>query len=192
MLESGTRTSLSLAIIILLVGIVSIGQFLIMPLVMTYRANQIKIQETAISLERNKSLLAEQPVLLNQLSKRYDGAHQQTVYLEGPTPALAGVKLQDRVSHALEAVGSKTKSVEILSVVAVGDQESLDRVGLRARFAITSADLAALIYDLESGEPYLSLDKLVITKEVSSNAAQELEKEPSLDVTFDIFGFLSK
>lgn len=190
--EPGTRISLSLAIIILIVGIVTAGQFLVMPLINTYRANQQKIQETTVLLERYEALLAEEPVLLQQLAERYDSVQQQTVYLGGPTPALAGVELQDRVSHALAAVGSEIKSVEMLSAIAVDHQDSLDRVGLTARFSITSADLATLIFDLESGEPYLSLDKLVITKEVDSNTVGDLENKASLDVAFDVFGFLPK
>jgi hypothetical protein len=192
MLEPGTRISLGLAITILIVGIFSTAQFLLMPLIATYRANQQKILDTKDLLQRYRAMLDEEPIFLEQFAEQHDGVQTQAAYLVGPTTALAGAELQDRVRQALATVQSEVKSTEILSGIAADSRVPLDRIGLRVRFSTTTADLPTLLFDLESGEPYLFFDKLVIVKESNKNLVGDSENEAHLEVTFDVFGFLPK
>lgn len=192
MLESGTRTSLSIAMMILILGIFVVSRFLVFPLISTYWMNQQKISDGMALLHRYQTLLAEEPLLQQRLSEYHDNMDAQTVYLEGPTTALAGAELQDRVRHALSKVNGEVESTEILSVVAVDGKDTLDRVGLRVRISATNISLVSILHDLEFGEPHLILDKLVVSKKANSSSNEASYGETHLDVAFDVFGLLPK
>lgn len=189
MVQRGTRVSLSLAMTILFVCIVAAGQFLFAPLFATYSANRQEISYLAALLKRYQASLAEEPILLQQLAQQHDSLQNRAVYLEGPTTALAGAELQDRVRHAFETVGREMKSTETLYDAVTDKQDTVKRVGLRVRLSMTTEDLPTVLFDLESGNPYLFLNRLVITKD-ASRSNEDLKSDDHLEVTFDVFGLL--
>jgi general secretion pathway protein M len=191
MLQHGTRVSLSLAMTILFVCVVAAGQFLFAPLFSTYWANRQEISDVTDLLKRYQASLAEEPILLQRLAQRHDSLQNRVVYLEGPTTSLAGAELQDRVRNALKTVGREMKSTETLYDAVTENPDTVKRVGLRVRLSMTTEDLPTVLSDLESGNPYLFLDRLVITKEANKSNG-DLKSDDHLDVTFDVFGLLPR
>jgi hypothetical protein len=55
---------------------------------------------------------------------------------------------------------------------------------------MTTDDLTTVLFNLESGDPYLFLNRLIISKEANNRFNGAPESDDRLDVTFDVFGLL--
>jgi general secretion pathway protein M len=176
-----------------LLSLVAIAQILIVPLITNYWSNRQEIADAITLLERYQASLDEEPMLLQKIAQEQEGLRSGAAYLKGPTAALAGAELQDRVRLALGAVGREMKSTEILHDVSSDTQTAVKRVGLRVRLSTITADLQTVLFDLETGKPYLFLNRLVITKAMNERSNETSgEDNDQIDVTFDVFGLLPK
>lgn len=192
MLASGTRLSLAMAALLLLVVILGLGRLFVFPLAQAYWSNQQELKEKSAILERYRSILKDVPLLEQELAERHDGDRAGILYLTGPTHGLAGAELQDRVRTAIANASSDIESTEMLPVVAQEDESFLDHIGLRVQFSTSTSDLGEIIHDLESRRPFLYLDKLVVTKKEINNSNDDTDHSHTISVTLDVFGLLPK
>lgn len=72
-------------------------------------------------------------------------------FVDAATITLAGAALQQRVENAVAAVGGHLVS----SKVEVGGRGAEKRVALEAELTVAQPDMQKLLYDLETGRPYL-------------------------------------
>ncbi|MDE3176964.1 MAG: type II secretion system protein M [Pseudomonadota bacterium] len=77
-------------------------------------------------------------------------------FFEAGTVTLAGAALQQRV----EAVVASAKGRLVSSKVEVAPHGDARRISLTAELTIAEADMQALLYDLETGRPYLFVDAI--------------------------------
>ncbi len=75
-------------------------------------------------------------------------------FLEGDTVAIAGAALQKRVADAVQSAGGAVVSTELALDGADG------ALKLTGNIEIAQAGLQTLLYDLETGAPYVFVDKL--------------------------------
>jgi general secretion pathway protein M len=87
------------------------------------------------------------------------GVPQGSPFLEGLTVTVAGAALLQRVAGAVTRVGGNVLSSQ---VDVQGAQSKAGVVSLVASFEVTQEDLQKLLYDLESGMPYLFVDQLAV------------------------------
>jgi general secretion pathway protein M len=80
-------------------------------------------------------------------------------FLEGPTVTIAGAALQQRVVAAVRAAGGNVLSSQ---VDLQGAQAKQGYVSLSANCEVSQSALQQLLYDLESGMPFLFIDQLVV------------------------------
>jgi general secretion pathway protein M len=80
-------------------------------------------------------------------------------FLEGATANVAGAALQERVAAAVQAAGGNVLSSQ---VDLQGSEARQGYVSLSASCEISEEALQQLIYDLESGMPFLFIDQLVV------------------------------
>jgi general secretion pathway protein M len=80
-------------------------------------------------------------------------------FLEGATANIAGAALQERVAAAVQAAGGNVISSQI---DLQGSEAKQGYVSLSASCEISEESLQQLIYDLESGMPFLFIDQLVV------------------------------
>ncbi len=80
-------------------------------------------------------------------------------FLEGATVSVAGAALQERVSAAVQAAGGNVLSSQ---VDLQGSEAKQGFVTLSVSCEISEEALQQLIYDLESGMPFLFIDQLVV------------------------------
>jgi general secretion pathway protein M len=80
-------------------------------------------------------------------------------FLEGSTVNIAGAALQQRVVAAVRAAGGSVLSSQI---DLQGAEAKQGYVTLSASCEIAESALQQLIYDLESGMPFLFIDQLVV------------------------------
>jgi general secretion pathway protein M len=77
-------------------------------------------------------------------------------FFEAKTITLAGAALQQR----LEAAVASARGRLLSSKVEVGPRGDERRVALAAELTIAEPDMQALLYDLETGRPYLFVDAI--------------------------------
>lgn len=80
-------------------------------------------------------------------------------FLEGPTVEVAGAALQQRVVSAVKSAGGHVLSSQI---DLQGSETKQGFVSLSANCEIDQGSLQQLLYELESGMPFLFIDRLVI------------------------------
>jgi general secretion pathway protein M len=80
-------------------------------------------------------------------------------FLEGPTVEVAGAALQQRVVSAVKNVGGNVLSSQ---VDLLGSETKQGYVSLSASCEVEQSALQQLLYDLESGMPFLFIDQLVV------------------------------
>lgn len=109
--------------------------------------------------------LAQTSDLLDQLQGRkarsgvsqMSAEHPGTPFLEGPTVTVAGAALLQRVATAVGNVGGTVQSSQ---VDVLGTQAKDGFVGLVVSCEMEQPALQKLLYDLESGMPFLFVDQL--------------------------------
>jgi general secretion pathway protein M len=117
------------------------------------------------SILDHQRALAQTSDLLDQLQgrKARSGAsqvsaeHPGTPFLEGPTVTVAGAALLQRVATAVGNVGGTVQSSQ---VDVLGTQAKDGFVGLVVSCEMEQPALQKLLYDLESGMPFLFVDQL--------------------------------
>jgi general secretion pathway protein M len=117
------------------------------------------------SILDHQRALAQTSDLLDQLQGRKARAgasqlsaeHPGTPFLEGPTVTVAGAALLQRVATAVGNVGGTVQSSQ---VDVLGTQAKDGFVGLVVSCEMEQPALQKLLYDLESGMPFLFVDQL--------------------------------
>jgi hypothetical protein len=64
------------------------------------------------------------------------------------------------------------------------------RAALRIQLAIAIEGLQSVLYELETGQPYLFVNELTVRQRRTRRRANVPEEEPVLDVSFEVFGYV--
>jgi general secretion pathway protein M len=190
MLRRGSPASRSLALALLAVVLLAGYGLVVAPVIAAYRDTGAAIQEAQDLLQRYRALAAERTGLTDQLTALEQRAAKAGGYLEGATDALAAVELQDRVRRTIERAGGQLQSTQILPAAAVDATTPLRRAALRLQLAIATKGLQTMLYELETGQPYLFIDELTIRQRRVRPSKKEIPEEPVLDVSLEVFGYV--
>ncbi|MDH3659748.1 MAG: type II secretion system protein GspM [Alphaproteobacteria bacterium] len=188
MFERGSPVSRTLALAILAALPLLAVQGAVAPYAERYRQNREAIVQATQLVARYQSL-ADRRVGLEAEIARLDAAESPDAgYLEGASDALAAAELQDLVETMVETAGGQVVSVQTLPSSSTEQEEAPFRTGLQVRFAAAVDQLANALYALETGEPFLFVDRLDVSK--SGGGKREAEPgAPTVDVRLDVFGY---
>ncbi|MGH6834422.1 MAG: type II secretion system protein GspM [Methylocella sp.] len=106
-------------------------------------------------------------------------------FLEGPTVEVAGAALQQRVVAAVKSAGGNVLSSQ---VDLQGSQAKQGYVSLSANCEIGQSALQPLLYDLESGMPFLFIDQLVVQMPQSGGGIGFETEAARMHVQIDVSG----
>lgn len=190
MLRRGSVLSRSLAVG-LLGGVLLAGYGLVLaPVIAAYREVGREIEESQLLLQRYRSLASERPELSARLADLEQQAAKVGGYLKGPSDALAAAELQDYARAVIEGAGGSLRSTQILPVSATDSKVPVRRATLRIQLRIDIKGLQKLLYQLETGKPYLFVDQLTVRQQRRRRRSKEPEQEPVLNVSFEVFGYV--
>jgi general secretion pathway protein M len=131
--------------------------------------------------------------MLDRLEGRKPSAGQAALFsgkegspfLEGQTVELAGAALQQRLVSAVETAGGTVLSTQI-------DLQSSEAkpgyVSLSATCEIDQGSLQPLLYDLESGMPFLFVDQLVVQAPQADRGKSDGAEATRMRVQIDVSG----
>ena len=106
-------------------------------------------------------------------------------FLEGRTVTIAGAALQQRVVAAVRDAGGNVLSSQ---VDLQGSQAKQGYVSLSANCEVGQSALQQLLYDLESGMPFLFIDQLVVQMPQSAGGASVETEAARMRVQIDVSG----
>jgi general secretion pathway protein M len=106
-------------------------------------------------------------------------------FLEGPTVEVAGAALQQRVVAAVRDAGGNVLSSQ---VDLQGSQAKQGYVSLSANCEVGQGALQQLLYELESGMPFLFIDQLVVQMPQSGGGVGVETEAARMRVQIDVSG----
>jgi general secretion pathway protein M len=176
-----------LALAILALVIVLPYQLAIRPVIDRFAAVDGDIAEQQGLLERYGKLAAQLDTLRSRLEsiKRY-GGHADD-YLSGSSEAIVGADLQNRLNKLVTDAGGKLTSSQVLPSTEEGGFHELT---VRVRLTTEIDGLRRILYQLETERPLLFVDNIDISSRQDRRRAGETDADPSLQVAFDVYGFL--
>jgi general secretion pathway protein M len=191
MLRPGSPASRLLAVA-LLAAVPMIAYALVVgPIITAYRDAGEAIAQAQKLLQNYRERAEQRPQFARLLAAEEERAGSITGYLEAVDAALAAAELQDRVKGVVEQAGGTLRSAQSLEVEAVEEVAGVRRAGLKVRFAADIESLAAILYELETGEPYLFVEGLSIREPRRQRRRRdEPEQAPELDVVLDLYGYM--
>jgi general secretion pathway protein M len=106
-------------------------------------------------------------------------------FIEGRTVTIAGAALQQRVVDAVKEAGGNVLSSQ---VDLQGSEAKQGHVSLSANCEIDQSNLQQLLYDLETGMPFLFIDQLVVQLPQSGARIDAGAEASRMRVQIDVSG----
>jgi general secretion pathway protein M len=106
-------------------------------------------------------------------------------FLEGRTVTIAGAALQQRVVAAVTEAGGNVLSTQ---VDLQGSETKQGYVSLSANLEIIQSNLQQLLYDLETGMPFLFIDQLVVQMPQTAGRVESATETTRMRVQIDVSG----
>ena len=190
MLRRGSLLSRTLAVGLLGGVLLAAYGLVIAPVIAAYQEVSREIEESQQLLQGYRSLASQSPELSGRLSDLEQQAAKVGGYLKGSSDALAAAELQDHARAVIEGAGGNLRSTQILPASAVDSKVPVRRATLRIQLGVDIKGLQKVLYQLETGQPYLFVDQLTVQQQRIRRGSKEPEQEPVLDVSFEVFGYV--
>ncbi len=191
-LQTGKLKDRIAAISLLLLVIALIGLLVVRPLWVRYAANRDLIADLEHKVTRFDSIATRQAPLERQLATARRSMNLDELTLQADSATLAAADLQERVKAAVQSAGGSLTSTQILEPEKVS---SFERVSVNVRMTGTTPAVQESLYVLESGQPVLVIDDLlVVTRRttVRIGGKRTAEQQDWLDVRFKVSGFYQR
>ena len=184
-----------LAVLILLILVSLLLWLVIGPLLSRFQSDEEIIAGLQQRLEVYQRLVAELPAQEARLAELKRSDPMTRLVIAETRPALASAELQQQIGQLIGTTGAQVISTQILSLE---DAESpLPPVGIKVHLRGETEQLVRLLYELANHEPLLLVENIVVLSNPRVNMRRtrqvaDLKAVPSLDVTFDLKGFIAR
>jgi len=177
-----------LLIVLLLVYLVGVHWWFVAPH-MQYASEMQDLREQQL---RYRQIIAEKPEIEKRLAdvrayERGDQAFLAETDANAASAALIQRLRQSMTDHVENEQRCQNVSTQSFNA---GGEEPYQRVTVQARLKCDLEPLAAILYDLENGKPYLFIDQLMIYKQQSYSPRSVNVASNPLDVRFNLSGYL--
>ena len=141
---------------------------------------------------RYRQASAEKPEIERRLGevRAYEQGNQ--AFLSETDPNAASAALIQRLKQAMSDHAKDEKRCQTVSTQSYngGEEELYKRVTVQARLRCDLEPLAAILYELENGKPYLFVDNVMIYKQQAYVPPGAKVTQSPLDVRFNLSGYL--
>ncbi|WP_172153022.1 type II secretion system protein GspM [Pseudomonas tumuqii] len=184
-----------LAVLILLAAVSLLLWLVIGPLLSRFQSDEEIIAGLQQRLQVYQRLVAELPAQEARLAelKRSDPV-TRLVFAE-TRPALASAELQQQIGQLIGEIGAQVISTQILSLEET--EAPLPAVGIKVHLRGETEQLVRLLHELANHQPLLLVENIVVLSNPRVDMqrirqAADLKAVPSLDITFDLRGFIAR
>lgn len=177
-----------LLIVLMLIYLIGIHWWFVAP----HLQLRTEMQELREQQLRFRQTTAEKPEIERRLAevKQYEQGNQAFLS-EGDANAASAALIQ-RLNQALKDHAKDEKRCQSVGTqnFSGGEEEVYKRVAVQARLKCDLEPLAAILYDLENGKPYLFVDQVMIYKQQTYTPPGAKAMPNPLDVRFNLSGYL--
>jgi general secretion pathway protein M len=177
-----------LLIVLMLVYLIGIHWWFVAPH-MQFAADMRDLREQQL---RFRQTTAEKPEIEKRLAqvKAYEQGNQ--AFLSETDANAASAALIQRLKQSMTDHAKDEKRCQNVSTQSYsgGEEELYKRVTVQARLKCDLEPLAAILYDLENGKPYLFVDQVMIYRQQSYTPPGAKVAPIPLDVRFNLSGYL--
>lgn len=175
-------------IVLMLIYLIGVHWWFVAPQ-MQFRAGMRDLREQQM---RFRQTTAEKPAIEKRLAevKAYEQGNQ--AFLSETDANAASAALIQRIKQAMSDHAKDEKRCQTVSTQSYngGEDELYKRVTVQARLRCDLEPLAAVLYDLENGKPYLFIDQVMIYRQQSYTPPGAKVAPVPLDVRFNVSGYL--
>lgn len=141
--------------------------------------------------QRYARVISERPLIEQKLAevRAYEQGNQAFLAEADANAASAGLITRLRQAQTDQS-DPKRCSVVSNTPYSGGEEERYKKVIVQARLRCDLESLAAILYDLENGKPYLFVDQLMIYKQQTYVPPGAKRVASPLDVRFNLSGYL--
>jgi len=182
--------SRALAVLILILLITLVLAITVVPVWSANRHYQDNIDGMEGRLEQLQRAAAISASLKPQHERLLRWQADSTHFLKSNSDTLAGAELQRHVKRVAGVNGAEILSTQILPP---RQEETFTLVSIKVRMRTTLDKLVPVFHTLETGEPYLFLDKISVHGRLVGRRKLNRASGPQrvLDVDFELTGYLS-
>lgn len=177
-----------LLIVLLLVYLVGIHWWFVAPQ-MQFSSEMQELREQQL---RFRQTSAEKPEIEKRLAevKAYEQGNQ--AFLAEADANAASASLIQRLKQVMGEHAKDEKRCQNLGAQSYngGEEELYKRVTVQVRLKCDLEPLAAILYELENGKPYLFVDQVMIYKQQTYTPPGAKVVQSPLDVRFNLSGYL--
>ncbi|HSF94342.1 MAG TPA: type II secretion system protein GspM [Thermohalobaculum sp.] len=138
-------------------------------------------------VQRLSRSLADRGTYDAQIEALQARINESGLYIRADTEPLAAAAVQEQLKRAVGQYGGELRSVQSLSSTR---EDTLTRVGLRIVMTGGVGPLIRVLHQLETGEPYLFVDNLLIKTDTRRRRRNQDEVPDVLSIRFDVYGYL--
>ena len=177
-----------LLIVLLLVYLVGIHWWFVAPH-LQFRADMQDLRDQQL---RFRQSAAQKPEIEERLAAIHAREQSNQAFLTDTDQNAASAWLIQRLNQAItdHAKDEKRCSSNGAQPYNGGEEELYKHVTVQARLRCDLEPLAAILYDLENGKPYLFVDQIMIYKQQSYQPPGSKVVASPLDVRFNLTGYL--
>ena len=173
----------ALAVTLFVIAVLVVLSLLVLPVYFLHRHYDDAIATLTDRLERYVRVAAQAP----EYRKALDAMRQKDgrrFFLKNTAPNLAGAELQELVRTAIESNGGRITTSQNQNP---RDEGRFKQISVSVQFFATTPSLQKVLYALESGPPYLSVENMTMRplnafRGFKPAAGQEPETNVQLDV----------
>ena len=187
MLRRGSPLSRTLAIALLGAVVSSVYVFAIRPVGTAYGGYQQSIADSRELLLRFENIAVQRARIEQTLTDIRAWQASQRTQLEAENVTLATADFQGRIQSTIAANGAVLKSIQALRAE---DEDGHTKLAVRVTFQATTDALFKILYALESGKPFVFLDRVDIRRPRTNSRNRMPVEEPRLEVRFDAYAYM--
>ncbi len=193
MMTQRLRQLLAVSILLAVLGLLL--WLVIGPLLSRFQSDEEVIAGLQQRLEVYRRLVAELPAQEARLAELKREEPIARLVIAEPRPALASAELQQQIGQLIGQIGAQVVSTQILS--REDAEAPVPAVGIKVHLRGENEQLVRLLYELANHEPLLLVENIVVLSNPRVDMqrirrAADLQAVPSLDVTFDLKGFIAQ
>jgi general secretion pathway protein M len=179
-----------LLISLLLVYVLGVHWWFVSPhLAVSGQMDDLRDQENRFS-----QIVAQRPQIERRLAESRAFEQNNQAFLTDPDVNSAFSDIVQRLKQIVTTHAGESASCQIVSTspFRVPEEELYQRVSAQVRMRCNLERFSSILYDIESGNPYLFLDRLTIYRQIGGYTPPGAKKAPqsALEIQFNLSGYL--
>lgn len=189
-MELNRKLHTFVSVLITIVVVTVMAAFIIQPALNVRHTLTEKIADLQFQYSRFYSTVIHNRNIDSEIAELKKEDDQETGFLQKKSMALLAADLQQRLSDAVADAGSSLVSTQVIDRE---EQEVFQPVTITVNILSNSDGLQKIIDHFHTTDPVLLFDNVLIkSRRFNSNTREQDDLQPTLDIRFDLTGFLDK